>query len=257
MRRKHFFELADSPYFPKILRILMGEYLRFATSFTQLYHPIIPLLQKVLQDEKRLQIIELGAGAGSALCLLTAINEKRKVPIHWILTDKFPLQIHKTYLEKQSSKVYYVEKSVDILNLEDDFEGVFAMFTTFHHFAPQEAIHVLQQLSAQNQPIAIFEGGSRRWFDILYVGIFPFFAIFLISPFIKPFRISRLILTYFIPILPLVILFDGVVSMFRQYQPEELLAFAKSANKSYHWESAQITSGLTMVSYLIGYPNKN
>ena len=42
-------------------------------------------------------------------------------------------------------------------------------------------------------------------------------------PACPPFRWSRLLWTYLVPVIPLVLLFDGIVSCLRSYRPDELL----------------------------------
>ncbi len=49
-------------------------------------------------------------------------------------------------------------------------------------------------------------------------------AVLLLTPAIRPFRWSRLFWTYVVPLVPLAVTFDGVVSCLRIYTPEEMLA---------------------------------
>lgn len=61
--------------------------------------------------------------------------------------------------------------------------------------------------------------------------------LFVCTPFICPFRLSRLFWTYFIPVIPLVLLVDGVVSCLRTYNPQELREIIKKLNATeYDWE---------------------
>ncbi len=53
----------------------------------------------------------------------------------------------------------------------------------------------------------------------------------LVTPFIRPFRWSRLVFTYVIPVLPLLIVFDGIVSCLRVYSPDELRAHLRLAGE--------------------------
>lgn len=66
--------------------------------------------------------------------------------------------------------------------------------------------------------------------------------------------------TYLIPLLPLIALFDGLVSCLRTYSVEELrdLAARLDAN-DYHWDIGTVksTMGPIPITYLIGVPNEN
>ena len=73
-----------------------------------------------------------------------------------------------------------------------------------------------------------------------------FYAIvdWLLTPRMRPFRWSRLLFTYLVPLIPLVVLWDGIVSCFRTRTPEELLELTKSFPQ-YNW-----TAGYAKGSWL-------
>jgi hypothetical protein len=79
-----------------------------------------------------------------------------------------------------------------------------------------------------------------------------FLASLVLTPLIRPFRLSRLLLTYALPLIPLLIAWDGTVSALRAYTPEELLALARSVPgaEGYTWEAG--SSGQAL--YLTGVP---
>ena len=81
----------------------------------------------------------------------------------------------------------------------------------------------------------------------------------LFTPSIRPFRWSRLLYTYVLPIIPLVLLFDGLVSCLRTYQPRELRELIEVvAAPEYRWETGEQsgTFGGLPITYLIGYPRE-
>ena len=61
----------------------------------------------------------------------------------------------------------------------------------------------------------------------------PVFA-WILTPRMRPFRWSRLLLTYLLPLIPLVVLWDGLVSCCRTRTPQELLALTKDFPQ-YDW----------------------
>jgi hypothetical protein len=78
---------------------------------------------------------------------------------------------------------------------------------------------------------------------------------FLTAPFARPFRISRLFWTYIIPVIPLVLFFDGVVSCMRAYSQKELsLLVALVRADNYVWQIGEKTGALVPITFLIGYP---
>jgi len=78
----------------------------------------------------------------------------------------------------------------------------------------------------------------------------------LFTPFFKPFRFSRLLYTYIIPIIPFCTIWDGIVSIIRLYKPSELLKIAREVDtENYFWEAGKKRSNFGLkVTYLIGYP---
>ncbi|MFN0111769.1 MAG: hypothetical protein ACKVZH_23165, partial [Blastocatellia bacterium] len=104
--------------------------------------------------------------------------------------------------------------------------------------------------------IGIFEGTQRRPGAILGM-LFTPLLVWLFTPFIRPFRWSRLLWTYLLPVVPLLVIFDGVVSVLRSYTVAELKAFTEElSGNGYEWEVGETPAqGLRApVTYLIGYP---
>ncbi len=77
------------------------------------------------------------------------------------------------------------------------------------------------------------------------------------TPFIRPFRWGRLIFTYPIPILPLLCLWDGLVSCLRSYSAHELGELVRDLESAnYSWEVGELRFPRTPVNiaYLMGWP---
>ena len=76
------------------------------------------------------------------------------------------------------------------------------------------------------------------------------------APFIKPFSIGRLVFTYLLPVVPMFILWDGVVSVLRTYTLDEMKKMTTELNKRMHykWEIEKIKDGPITILYLLGYP---
>jgi hypothetical protein len=79
----------------------------------------------------------------------------------------------------------------------------------------------------------------------------------LFVPFRRPFRWSRLVWTYLIPVIPLVLFFDGLVSCLRAYSVRELHQMTSELESSgYRWEIGEKAGGWLhlRITYLIGRP---
>ena len=174
-----------------------------------------------------------------------------------LLTDKFPnLAAFEKVKAASANRIDFNQNSIDATKVPVELEGFRTMFSSFHHFPPSQARAILQNAVDAKQGIGIFEVTSRTAAAVGMMFLW-FLTPFLYTPSIRPFRWSRLIYTYVLPIIPLVLLFDGLVSCLRTYQARELSELIKSlAAQEYHWEIGEEPGTLIRlpITYLIGYP---
>jgi hypothetical protein len=128
------------------------------------------------------------------------------------------------------------------------------MFTSFHHFAPEEARAILQNAVDAGEGIGIFEITRRAPSTIGLIFAWAL-LLFVCTAWMRPFRWSRLLWTYLVPVIPLVLLFDGVVSCLRTYRPQELCEMVQKLTAGgYRWEMGELSTGRVPITYLIGRP---
>jgi hypothetical protein len=85
------------------------------------------------------------------------------------------------------------------------------------------------------------------------------FAVWLLTPRMKKIGLKRWIFTYAVPVIPLVVTIDGIVSCLRTYSAQELKRMAESTSQSnpdYTWVAGAEKGRLLPITYLIGYPNQ-
>jgi hypothetical protein len=115
---------------------------------------------------------------------------------------------------------------------------------------------VLRDAVDARQGIGIFDTCTRHPLTILLVWVVPVAAL-LTTPFLRPFRWSRLFWTYLIPVIPFALWFDGVVSCLRSYSPGELREMTELISApGYTWEFGEESRipGVLPVTYVVGYP---
>lgn len=252
------FEFEDLNWFPDIFRKSMTDYLRYFLNAINFYQPVTPILKECMDKSNNTQIIDLCSGSGGPIQKIQENFESaftQTIPI--TLTDKFPNLSAFQYLRlKSNSKINYVEFSVDAMHVPKNLVGLRTIFSGFHHFNREQAKAVIQNAVDSKQAIAIFDGGDKNLLTIIGIIIFHPIAFFLFTPFFRPFRISRIIFTYLIPIIPLCTIWDGVVSITRLYTPIELFKLAKEIqSENYKWKSGKVKNKFKMnITYLVGYP---
>ncbi|WP_205502702.1 class I SAM-dependent methyltransferase [Rufibacter psychrotolerans] len=256
--RWHLFELEDQPWFPHVVRQGMMDVLRVMITALGMYKPIVPLLRQALAHTGQTQVVDLCSGAGGGIRQVWQELEKQAGhPFTVTLTDKYPNLEAYQLLAKQSRGALRFEPSpVDATAVPYHLTGFRTVFSAFHHFRPQTAQAILADAVQQRQGIAVFEGAGKRWHELLLVWlVFPW-VILLITPFIRPFKWSRLFFTYLVPLIPLGTVWDGTVSLLRLYTPDHLRTMVtnlQAPHYTWHIGRARHWSG-TGVLYLIGYP---
>lgn len=258
MRRMQFIELHEQPWFPSSLRDEITNTLQFGVDHFEVYAPIAPLLQRVLDSTGSRSIVDICSGGGGPWLSLSRRLQGDGQTFHICLTDKYPnLRAFQNVRATSENYISFYPDSVDAMRVPGALKGFRTMFTSFHHFSPEGARAILQDAVDARQSIGIFEI-TRRAPSVIGL-MFPWAILsFFLTPLIRPFRWSRLFWTYVVPIIPLVLLFDGVVSCLRTYQPQELREMVEKLNAAeYQWAIGVHlrTLGRPPITYAIGHPH--
>ncbi|MBX3022479.1 MAG: hypothetical protein KF799_12470 [Bdellovibrionales bacterium] len=226
MGRMHLFEIEDQSWCPKVIRTAITEFLATVTRMTKLWQPTAEVLREILERTTTNRIVVLGAGSGGGILdVVPALPNDTQI----VLTDLYP----DLGFKSPNPRVSYLKTSVDATAVPKDLNGVRVMYASFHHLTPDLAKQVLANAVKDNQAIAIFEGTERSAKGIFAL-IFVPILVLLVTPIIRPFRWSRLFLTYILPVLPLAIAWDGLASALRTYSIDEMKTLVADL-PSYDW----------------------
>ncbi|NVK51574.1 MAG: hypothetical protein HWD85_01475 [Flavobacteriaceae bacterium] len=257
MARIHLFEIADFSWFPQFLRNYLTDFLQFLSNKTKMYKPVVPILKKGLQLSKTTQIVDLASGGGGGWIWLNTELQKEIPDLKILLSDYFPNISAFEYTKKQAFNIDYTSKSVDARNVPSNLIGLRTQFLSFHHFKPKDAKQILQNAIDANTSIAVFEAQERSLPSILAMIFSPITVLFT-TPFIKPFKLGRILFTYLIPIIPFVVFFDGIVSSLRTYSVKEMTNLVNQLvhKDTFHWDIGKVKAGPGVILYLLGTPKK-
>jgi hypothetical protein len=256
--RIHLFEFEDLSWFPDTIRQGGTDFLRFFLNSTNFYQPAQKIIADVLQRTSQNTIIDLCSGGGGAIekVMGPLLNENAQLTV--LLTDKFPnVNAFALISERNKGRIGYTASAVDAKDVPAELPGVRTMFTAIHHFRPNDVRGILKDTVDKKVPIAIFDGGDKHIFTLLGILLLQPIMFVLFTPFFRPFKVSRIVFTYLLPLIPLMTIWDGMVSVLRLYKPKELRTLAEELNaKNYVWESGKKRNGIGMhVTYLVGYPD--
>lgn len=252
------FEFEDKTWLPAIIREGMTDYLRFILNSGNFYEPVSPLILQLLQQTSCTQVVDLCSGGGGTIEQIQKnLQQQYYQDVKFILTDKFPnVNAYQFIQNKTGGKVDYIALPVDAAKVDPSLKGVRTIFSAFHHFDKPTAREVIQNAVDDKQAIGVFDGGDKNIFIILAIIILHPIVFFLCTPFFRPFKWSRLLFTYIIPLIPLFTIWDGIVSINRLYSPQQLLHIANSVDSiGYCWKSGKVKNKYGMqIAYLMGYP---
>lgn len=254
MARIHLFELEDQPWFPVALRNWGTDFLKTLAIKTRMFAPAIPLIKEALQKCGEHRIIDIASGAGGSM-LSIGKKLKQEIPdLKITLTDLYPnIPAFEETVSRDPDTFDFFATPVDARQVPRSLPGLRTHFLSLHHFKPEMAIEILQNAVENNAPVAFFEAQERSVLNLIAVILSPI-TLFLITPLIRPFSWSRLLFTYLIPVMPVFVLWDGLISCLRTYTVPEMQQLIRQVRDQhlYHWETGRLQSGPGVLLYLIG-----
>ncbi|RYY70985.1 MAG: class I SAM-dependent methyltransferase [Chitinophagaceae bacterium] len=258
--RKFLFEFEDLPWFPTILRESMTDYLRYMFTLTNFYEPITSDIIEAMKEAGSTHILDLCSGGGGPMQIIQRnLESKLGQPVPVTLTDKFPNTAAFQFLADQAgNKISFIPTPVDAAEVPGKLTGFRTIFSGFHHFDDELAKKVLQNAVDNKAGIGIFDGGDKNILTALLIVILHPLAFFFLTPFFRPFKLSRFFFTYILPLVPLFTIWDGIISVTRLRSPKKLLQlFASVDDGNYHYTAGKRRNRWGMrVAFLIAIPRK-
>jgi hypothetical protein len=253
LRRLQLFEVLDLQWCPRAVRRAATDYLEAITSRTDVYRFIREDIFRAVAASGAKHVVDLCSGAGGPwLSPGWRAALTRHAPLTVILTDKFPSDALSARLGADPS-MSCVDFPVDAASVPESLRGFRTIFSSFHHFPDNKARAVLADAVRAGDGFASAEVTLRNVRALATMMFIVPLLVLVLTPAIRPFRWSRLLLTYIVPMIPLVILWDGTVSCLRTRTPQELLALT-SVFPQYEWVAGYARGGWLAPVYLMGRP---
>lgn len=259
MKRRHLCELEDQQWFPPSLRDAITDFLRVALVVGgRVYSPSVPLLARVLKYAGTARVVDLCSGGSGPWAHLQAELAAAGSPVDVTLTDKYPNRdaLAQAVRDAAPGLMSYRAESVDATTVPGSLTGVRTLFTAFHHFRPPQAAAIVRDAYRQRSGIGIFEFTERTAPAVVRTVLVAPLLVLLTMPKLRP-GWRRLVLTYLVPIIPLAVTWDAVVSNLRTYTVAELREMVRDLDdQNYAWEVGTLPGEgrNPPVTYLLGYP---
>jgi hypothetical protein len=221
-------ELEDYSWFPVPMRDAITGFLRVAAETLGVQRLAVPMVLEALSTldgAGATRIVDLcSGGGGPVLELVRGLEQHHGKRVDALLTDKFPN--HRAFERAEHElpgRVTGRRESMDATQVPAELLGVRTIFNAFHHLPPPLARAVLADAAQQQQPILTFDFVERSVLGFGTAATTPL-SFPLLLPFVRPVSALALALTYAVPLLPAVTLWDGLASCLRAHSPQELEA---------------------------------
>ncbi len=259
LKRFQLFEFCDQPWLKGAWREAYLDGLNTTFKMFKFHEGLSIPFNAWLKKAKNNQILELCSGGGGPIDTLiknSAQNSNKNLKI--TLSDLTPdLKAFETVKNKYPQNIDYIKTSTDATNTKDINANLIFMCSSFHHFSPDMAKKILLNASKNSNGIFIREILSRNFFNMIS-SIFNLIPLMLTPFFSGRFTFFKCLITTILPIIPLMIIFDGIVSVFRTYTTEEIMAMMPDEMKMYwDWVSgSNKVCGLLHAPFIYGVKRK-
>jgi hypothetical protein len=239
MRRLHLFEIHEQSWCPGFIRDFLTEWLRVLWEFSKAPEVIAPKLADIAGRLDSPLFVDLCSGSGGPWqSLRSVLWRNHGCSAQVTLTDKFPTG---------------QAIAVSATDVPPELTGFRTLFNAFHHFRPEQARAILRDAHDKRQPIAVFELTERIPAKVALCAIASFLSVFPALLLMKS-RPSWWLFTWLLPIIPLVVAWDSLVSHLRSYTASELVDMTSGLESGYTWEATRLTARGFDVTCLIGCP---
>lgn len=260
MARIHAFEFEDQTWFPALIRQYMTDFLSHMGGWSKL--PYLPFTERLVEAVRRTgdeRLVDLcSGGGGPAVVIARELRERLARPVGLVLTDLYPSASRQEHARRVLPTWVELEpRAIDAQAVPEELAGFRLVCNGFHHLRPEQARACLLDAVRQRRGVALVELTQRSALSMVQIA-FGTATQLVVTPFIRPFRWSRLLFTYVVPLVPLCTLWDGIVSCLRVYDPEELKdLIAQLPPSDYQWELGRlpVPKMPTQLTYLIGTPS--
>ncbi|HEY4105360.1 MAG TPA: class I SAM-dependent methyltransferase, partial [Polyangiaceae bacterium] len=201
MERVQLFEFEDLPWFPQVVRECMTDFLSFLGQHGgAVYRDFAERLAAALAETGDDTILDLcSGGGGPAIAIAELLRARGADSLRVVLTDLYPNlpRLERAWREGLG-RVEYHNQPVDATAVPESLHGFRLICNAFHHLPPQAARKCLADAVKQGQGIAVVEIVDRSAASLFGV-TFGTSTLLALTPFIRPLRVSRLLLTYLVP----------------------------------------------------------
>lgn len=254
--RLQLFEFNDAPWAPPVLRATIVEALSRTLAWGRMLDGLVAPLSRCLDEANAREVLDLCAGAGGPAAVLARAMARAGRETHFLMSDLFPHVAEWEALRaEQPGRLDFEPSPVDATAIPPALGAGRArvIINALHHFPPPLAKAVLRGACQGAPAVFVAEGLVRN--PLSFAAMAPVgIAGLLATPVLaKERRLARAAVTWLTPLALAASAWDGTVSTFRCYLPEELHAMVADL-EGWRWTSGEFSHsfGLGRGSWFAG-----
>lgn len=181
------------------------------------------------------EALDLCSGTGRAAEETVKYGIRKNSPLPKLyLSDLFPdLNSFEQLKKKYPDNIDYIAEPLDMMNPPLDKFKLFTICAAFHHLKQKDASRVLNNFLVRGGSLIIFEPLSRSLLNLVMMIIIipvlvPIYAV--VSVLARPRCLISWLFCLIVPIIPLMVCFDGIISILRTYTRSEIEAMLSPQN---------------------------
>jgi hypothetical protein len=242
-------ELEDFAWFPKRLRKMQVDYIGWLVAAFKVYVKPVEILAQKLAELNKSELIDLASGNGAPVQFVAErIQDKN---LTFLLTDRYP-----AFGNITDPRIRVQTSSFDVLKEQGKPNCFYTMFNAFHHFDKRQQLELMKNYGKSG--FMVFEILRPTLLDFIKILITTTILQLIFTPFVKPFNLLRLLLTYIVPINLITITYDGLVSVLKSLSKKHYLELIKNLDaETYTCEYIESGTWYAPVSILYVKPKPN
>lgn len=243
MQRVQAFEFNDQPWLPGVLHESITEILSRGVRWSGVFAGMAPVLRRVFERVGSQRVLDLCSGAGEPISvLLDTLAAQGGAQPEVLMSDLFPNRAALARVAaRYPGRVSFSSAPVDATAVPAELSRPVRTFiNALHHFPPALVRAILADAVRHRSAIVILESFPRHLPTA--VRFLPALtAALLVNPLRAPRgRAGKAALTYLLPVIPAIGLFDFLISVARTHQRGELEALGRDLGADYDWEHGEL-----------------
>jgi hypothetical protein len=240
------FEFNDSPKCPKFIRESILEVLGDSIRNAGVYDVLAPRFSRFCEDVGAREILEFGAGSGeSTAVFLDAILAGTVKPPHIYISDLYPMaDVMAQTCRRYPAQFTAITESVDLCNPPATPPHDMRMvLSAFHHFDTEIAQSFLRDSQEKGVAVFIAEPFTKTLKSFFPLFIHGFTSLARNGIFARKMRGLKFLFTFLVPLIPMCLLWDGLISMIRMYDErgfQEIVDSLPKSKQDYKWHYVEV-----------------